>query len=333
MVNSSFRKTAFIACSLIIIGQIHAGGSVRDFVKGILNRIAGPDPQLIAKKTPYLPLNGSREITLHTNDPRKQDRVTRKGYLTIRPGARANIVLCHPAAYDKSFMIPFEDEPFAEFNCIRFDFRRHGEETDGQVTTVAHREIYEVDAAVKLLKETPETKDLPIFGFGISMGGAVLIHYEAKFHTMAGIIVQSTFHKLRHQLEAMSPILRIPLASMLLFGEPFRYLAQKRYGVRLYKVSPEDLIKKVTCPIFLIHARNDGYISIKSHDRLKKAAGKKVVKTWTPETGLHTEIRKTHPELFSAHCREFIESVIAMKEEDKARAKLAIEGALEQTRQ
>lgn len=332
MGNSFFKKATFFLCFLYA-AQLGAGGAVRDFVRGLLNRIAGPDPMSVAKKTPLAPLPESKEITLHAMNPRKQDRVTRKGFLTIRPNARANVVLCHPAAYDKNFMIPFEEEPFADYNCIRFDFRRHGEEAEGQVATIAHREIYEVDAAVRILKETPETKDLPIFGFGISMGAAVLIHYEAKFHTMSGIIVQSTFHKLRPQLEAMSPVLRIPLASMLLFAEPFRYLAEKRYGVRLYSVNTEELIKKVDCPLFLMHARNDTYISIKSHERLKKAAGKKVIKTWTPETGKHTEIRREHPELFAAHCKEFIETVLSMKNEEKTRAKLAIEGPASQTSQ
>lgn len=328
MAKAFFKKTLFIA-SFILWIHLSPGGSVIEFLQGIVNRIAGPDPATIIKKTALDPLAESREITLTTRDPRKKDRVTRKGFLTLRPGARANVVLCHPAAHDKNFMIPFEAEPFADFNCIRFDFRRHGEASEAQVSTIAHREIYEVDAAVRFLKETPETKDLPIFGFGISMGAAVLIHYEARFATLAGIIVQSTFHNLRPQMQSMNPILRIPLVSMLLFAEPFRYIAQQRYGVRLYTVNPEELIKKVTCPLFLIHARNDAYVPFRSHERLKKAGGKKVIKNWTPETGKHTEIRKTHPELFTSHCKEFINTVL----EQNARTKLAIDGALEQTSQ
>lgn len=135
-----------------------------------------------------------------------RDGLQRKGILSICPNAKGNVVLCHPATYDKSFMEFFDQHIFKDYNCIRFDFRWHGENKKKQYCTLGKYEIYEVESAVNILNNHPNTQSLPIYGFGISLGAAVLIETESRFNLFDGLILQSSFESLRMQVRRITSL-------------------------------------------------------------------------------------------------------------------------------
>lgn len=245
----------------------------------------------------------SEKITLIT-----ADGLSRHGVLTLRTPAKGNVVLCHPAAYDKDSMIPYEEKVFSQYNCIRFDFRRHGEDTDGQMTTLGKMEINEVLAAINIFKSRPDTCTLPLYGFGISMGAAVLLELESQQPQFDALIIQSTFESMKKQVKRLFPLFRLPLMQALIFTSPIKFYAEKRYRIALNRVEPLEAIKKIDAPIFLIHAYDDPIIGFDAYEKLH-TAGKSIIKTWTPPRGLHTAILRTFPELYIQHCSDFLKSV------------------------
>ena len=236
-----------------------------------------------------------------------RDGLKRHGTLTLRKNARGNVVLCHPAAYDQEFMIPFEKNVFMDYNCLRFDFRRHGAERKNHSSTLGKREIWEVEAAVETFKNHEKTKDLPIYGFGVSMGASTLIEAESKKHQFNALILQAAFESLKEQIKRSFYFFgEVPLMKHMIFCEPTRLYAKIKYKVRLCEVSPIESIKKIDIPIFLIHAQNDPIVSIEAFEQLKKAGKNCVAKTWEPAIGRHTELFKTLPLLFSQKCNLFL---------------------------
>ncbi|MCK4517943.1 hypothetical protein KAT92_04145 [Candidatus Babeliales bacterium] len=235
--------------------------------------------------------------------------LVRHGTLTTRPNARGNVVLCHPAAYDQHFMTPYEENVFSYYNCIRFDFRRHGENNKGQSTTIGKREAAEIKAAAEFLKKHPKTKHLPIYGFGVSMGASALIGAECKYHQFDALILQSPFESLKEQIKREFPVFRRSFFHNFIFGEPVRIYAKLRYRIRLEKFHPEQKIKKIRTPIFLMHARNDRVIKFIAFKKLKTAGRHCIIKTWTPKNGGHTEFFKTFPDLYTKKCNEFLDKV------------------------
>ena len=242
-----------------------------------------------------------QKITLKTSDG-----LLRHGVLTTRSNAKGNVVLCHPAAYDQDFLIPYEEKTFSYYNCIRFDFRRHGQNSSGQTTTLGKKEIYEVNAAVEYLKNDPLTKDLPIYGFGVSMGAVVLIEAESKKHQFDALILQSPFESLREQVKRSFGFFRGPLMHNLIFREPVRLYAKLKYRIRMCKVYPVRSIKNINVPVFLIHSRDDQVIDIKAYQQLKVAGKHCIKETWTPARGRHTELFKTYPDLYTKKCNAFL---------------------------
>ncbi len=263
-------------------------------------------PNVLAKTSPAVTkIKGKKELSILI---RTKDGLVRKGILTLCPQAKGTVILCHPASHNKTFMLPYEEKLFKNFNCLRFDFRRHGEKIGGQFSTMGKKEYQEVNAAVDFLRTYESTKDLPLFGFGISMGAAVLIEAESKRHMFDGLILQSSFESLRRQVKRLYSFYRIPFMHNFIFREPTRTIAKTKYRLKLYKVRPVDSIRMIDTPIFLIHAQNDGYIPFEAFTALS-SAGKSIKKVWTPESGEHTNILGTYPDLYLRNCTEFIETI------------------------
>lgn len=268
-----------------------------------------------------IPNNSEKEKVTGSSNKNKEeidvilktrDGLERKGVLSLNPNAKGNIVLCHAASYTKESMEDFDEKVFTDYNCLRFDFRRHGENNKKQYATLGKYEVYEVEAAVKIFKENEKTKNLPVYGFGISLGAAVLIESESKFHLFDGLILQSSFESLRKQIKRTYKFYSLPLMHNLIFREPTKFLAKKRYRLKLYKVNPVHSIKNISVPIFLMHAKNDSYIAFEAFEALYRAS-KTVTKTWTPEGGFHTKIYKTYPNEYAKHCNDFLNDIIAAK--------------------
>ncbi len=238
-----------------------------------------------------------------------KDGCKRNAILTIRPHARGNLVLCHPATFDKEFMKVFVDKVFKDYNCIRFDFRRHGEDAALHYSTCGKKEIYEVEAAVRVLKQHEKTQNLPIYGFGISLGAAVLIQAESKMKLFEGLILQSTFERLSLQIRRTIPLFNFPPFRFFLFREPTRFYLQKMYGVRLNRINPIKSIKKIAIPIFLMHAQDDSYIPFDAFRALYESGEGNIVRTWTPTTGGHTTLYALRPEEFEQECLAFLDSL------------------------
>ncbi len=251
-----------------------------------------------------LPLGYIFAESVHNTSFVTRDGVRRKAILMLRDKPRGNVVLCHSAAFDKESMLPYAKKLFADFNCLTFDFRRHGEETGRQYSTSGKKEIHEIEAAVKLIREHPKTKGLPVYGFGMSMGAAYLIESESKEKRFDGLILQSCFESLRKQIKRTYGFFRLPFMHNLIFREPILTIAQRRHNLKLRKLYPMHSIAKVETPIMLIHAKNDDYISFEAFDRLRQNS-KSVIQTWTPDDGKHTLILETHPEEYLAQCEQF----------------------------
>lgn len=225
--------------------------------------------------------------------------------------AKGCVLLCHPAAYNKSFMSPYVDMLFKDYHCLRFDFRRHGQNSRKQCTTMGRDEAYDVEAAVNCLREQPECKDLPLYGFGISMGGAALLEAQVRYECFDALILQSTFDSLGTQIKRHSKFFQI--FPFLIFRQPTRWYAHSNHRWKLRKVRPYRRIRAVDIPIFLVHAKDDKFISLRSFNRLLKN-GKSVVRTWTPDTGKHTEILEHYPETYAQHCAEFFAQISTVRQ-------------------
>ncbi len=327
--NKPVKSILFLLFCIIFISssQCHAGrGPLGRLFDRIRNRagIETPIIQPKKKKKKRMPRNylvalseGATKVPLVTRkniQERKvllktSDGLVRKGVLTLVPKPKGNVILCHPATMDKNFMIPYQEKVFSQYNCLRFDFRKHGEDIENQYTTIGKYETRDVDAAVKLLREYNRTSHLPTYGFGISLGAVVLIEAESKNPSLDGLIVQAPFEKLRNQIKRIFPFYQRPFMHNFIHRQPSRIYAKFKYNVKLRKVKPYLSIRKIKTPIFLIQSQNDWLIPMKSFNCLVKNGKQCIKKTWNPEKGQHSAILQTYPKKFIQLCNEFLEEI------------------------
>jgi predicted alpha/beta-fold hydrolase len=257
------------------------------------------------RKSQYFKQIKERKVILKTSDG-----LERYGILTLVPNAKGNVVICHPAAKNKEYMIPYQEKLFAQYNCLRFDFRRHGENHENQYSTLGRDEVHEVTTAVKLFREHKKTRLLPTYGFGISMGAVTLILAESQKHMLDGIIVQSPFEKLRNQITRMYGFFRLPLMHNFIYRMPAKFISKKMYRLKMRKIRPYIAIRTIKTPIFFIHAQNDRFVPFESYKTfIKNDWNGCIKKTWTPEDGRHTAIIKIMPKLYAKKCSEFLETI------------------------
>lgn len=109
---------------------------------------------------------------------KSNQRIIRRGILVRKPDARAVILICHGFMCDKDD-VRFLRTLFQDYTTLSFDFRAHGESTQGQYCTLGSREMYDVIGAVDFIKSQPDLKDKPLIVYGFSMGAVSSILAQA----------------------------------------------------------------------------------------------------------------------------------------------------------
>lgn len=82
----------------------------------------------------------------------------------------------------------------AGYHVLMFDYRGYGE-SEGRVTRAGTTK--DGDAALEYALSRPEARDLPVFAYGQSLGGAVAIVTAAKHPEIRAVVAESTFSSYR----------------------------------------------------------------------------------------------------------------------------------------
>jgi pimeloyl-ACP methyl ester carboxylesterase len=124
---------------------------------------------------PSLVDGGTMEnVLLFSRENETSDKtLIRHGILVRYPEAEATCLFAHGFQGDKHIAGVFRSMlPKGKYNVLTFDFRAHGEDTQGQICTFGRDEAYDVLAAAKFLRNHPELKNKPLYLYGFSMGAA-----------------------------------------------------------------------------------------------------------------------------------------------------------------
>jgi pimeloyl-ACP methyl ester carboxylesterase len=215
-------------------------------------------PRHITSVTPAdLGLN-YEDITIVT-----EDNVRLAGWFIPSENAgNKAVIVCHGYPADKGDVLTLATFLHDKFNLLLFDFRAMGK-SGGKITTAGWREKKDFLAAVEYIKSRGMEE---IGAFGFSMGGAVII--MANSPDVDCIVSESAYRNLESMLHVMYQnfgIIRHP------FVYATRLWSRLFIGVDLIKVSPEDAVKNIKCPIFLVHSERDSMIPIEHAHALKRA--------------------------------------------------------------
>ena len=194
--------------------------------------------------------------------------LTRPGIVLRVPHPQATVILCHGYQSDK-YRAMFFSRLFPNCNAIAFDFRAHGEQTEGQYSTIGGNEAQEVLAAAQFARQDPEMKSLPLLVYGFSMGAVAAIQAQVQQPVFDAMILDCPYDSTNAALsrslgsgyayetvkkylysERMRPIMRFVFQHVTKFDP-------NRISTKYVLVEPEKTIAKIKVPVFLIRCDND----------------------------------------------------------------------------
>ncbi|MEX0939963.1 MAG: alpha/beta fold hydrolase [Candidatus Babeliales bacterium] len=182
-----------------------------------------------------------------------EDGLELSGLFFLREGAQRNVLICHGFRMAKERLILFVSM-FANDNILLFDHRAHGE-SEGTRVTLGFDEKRDVLAALNVFLKEEKTRELPIYGIGLSMGAVSLLGAAAENPIFKGIVLDSPFARL--DLQARRTIER----KYKLIYSPFEPLGKLVFYYVMH-FSPEEVnalawAEKIQMPVLMIHSMQD----------------------------------------------------------------------------
>jgi len=198
------------------------------------------------------------------------DDVRLSGWFVPATEPRGTVLFCHGNAGNISHRIEMLSILHGiGLNTFIFDYRGYGASEGFPSEKGLYRDA---EAAWNWLVETKCTEPADIIVYGRSLGGPVAAHLAGD-HVPRGLVLESAVSSIPDMAGALYPWL------------PGRSLA--RYGF-----STVDHLRRVTCPIFVIHSRTDDLVPFELGQKIYDAA---------PEP-------KQFMEIIGGHNRGFIET-------------------------
>lgn len=128
----------------------------------------------------YVPGSTEEIVSFDVQKEEDSDEVIhRRGMLMIHEDAPATVIIAHGFMANSFDALTFRPALFAGYNTFAFDFRAHGECSQGQICTLGKNEAFDVIGAVKFIKSHPKLKDKPIILYGFSMGAMSILQAHA----------------------------------------------------------------------------------------------------------------------------------------------------------
>jgi len=195
------------------------------------------------------------------------DGVELSGWFVPAEGSRGVVLFCHGNAGNISHRLDtLEILHRLGLGTFIFDYRGYGQ-SEGRPTEQGT--YLDAEAAYRYLVQQRAVDPGEIIIFGRSLGGAVAA-WLAQEHTPQALIMESTFTSVPDLAAHLYPYL------------PVRYLSRFRYNTA-------DNLSRVSCPILIVHSRDDEMIPFSHGRRLFETASE-------PKEFL--EIRGSHNEGF-----------------------------------
>lgn len=232
-----------------------------------------------------------------------EDGLTISGLLILRQHAKRVILITHGYKQAKEFLVPFADL-FQEDNILLIDFRAHGS-SQGEKISWGNHEAKDVKAALKYLETNEKTKDLPVYGIGLSMGAVALAKAASEGSGFRALVLDSGFASFKKQSRRFfENKTSLPKCVQDMLFYLFNNLMKDEIdNLKLHK-----FISKVKVPMLMIHSKTDRIVPIKDALKICKNISSKY-ELWVVGDSEHVRIHLKYPQIYAQKVLNFFKSV------------------------
>ena len=246
----------------------------------------------LPESEPEPPLSQQRALFFHTADGKLLC-----GEFWAQPHPAPTVVICHGYRVSRVCLRPVAALEYKfGYNILLFDFRGHGE-SDSVTTSGGNAEVRDLEAALTVASQQPETLPGSIIIHGFSMGAAIALLTPPRPEVVA-IIADSAYARLDQVLRrvvhweltrgssAWSPVLRrlrrtfpalawaTVAASRIVFRLRFGHalIACPSTSFKRWQVRSKRTPQRRHPPILLIHGLKDDAVPISHAYQIAKQA-------------------------------------------------------------
>ena len=275
------------------------------------------------------------------------EKIERKAILMRRANAPATVVIAHGFMCNK-IDVGFLRWIFDNYNTLTFDFRAHGELTDGQCCSLGNKEVLDVLAAVNFVRSDNDLKRKPVIGYGFSMGASTLVEAQGGDDSLFdALILDSPFDSTENTLSrAMSKFkvslfgynIEIPgkeffeenafnpyVQSLLMRAlKALSIVGKKQINTCISPISPAEAAKYVKKPCFFIACKKDAKVPVEAVRTVThNACGYR--KLWITNGRKHFDSYFYNPEKYSYKVNKFIKKFLDGKYDNLVKEKVIVD--------
>jgi fermentation-respiration switch protein FrsA (DUF1100 family) len=203
----------------------------------------------------FLPQTSSYQDTKEILKLKSGEEAKISAVYLVNPTAKYTILYAHGNAEDlgeiKQFLEQLRD---LGFNVLAYDYRGYG---TSQGTPTENHAYQDIDAAYNYLIKDLKIQPRNIIVYGRSVGGGSAVDLAAR-KPVGGLIIESSFTS---AFKVVVPVKILPF-------DKFNNLAK---------------IKKVQCPVLIMHGKADEIIPFTHADKLYAAAPSPKLNLWVDE--------------------------------------------------
>ncbi len=285
-------------------------------------------PWTLPEPGPEPPASHRRSLLFHASDG-----TFLCGDFWTQPQPAPTIILCHGYRLNSTHMRPVAALEYQDgYNILMFDFRGHGE-SESVATSGGNAEIQDLEAALNVVRQQPETLPGKIIIHGFSMGASVALLTDPQ-PDVAAIVLDSPYARLDEILQRImhwqltrssrswKPFL-LPLrngfhaltqATLMVSTVVFRLrfghalIARPDRSFRRWQARSKGPIRKTYPPILLIHGIKDSSIPIThAHKIVTQAQAYNVtLETYFVEDADHCGAYGNDPQQYVQVLRQFV---------------------------
>jgi fermentation-respiration switch protein FrsA (DUF1100 family) len=189
---------------------------------------------------------------------RAGDGLLLRGWWIPAPGSDRAIVQLHGHAGSMDPDVQYLPAWHAAgFNVLAFDLRAHGR-SEGRATTFGYLERYDVQGAVRFLKQEKGMRRIALVGF--SLGGIVAILSAPTCPEVDVVVEDGAPARLRSALTARLIEMHLPARFAPLLARLAIVGASLRMGANLFRYEPVRWVGRIAPrPLLMVHGELDQY--------------------------------------------------------------------------
>lgn len=190
------------------------------------------------------------------------------------------------------------------YNILMFDMRGHGE-SEGEHISAGYYEKNDVLGAIDYIKQRDIESKIGVLGF--SMGAATSLMAVAESEEIGAVVADCAYADIVSIIESeFSKRSNLPK----FFIPIILFITRNIYDVDFTAIIPEEAVREISVPVFIIHGEQDDMVPVQHAYRLKEASQNPESKLWIVPEAQHGNSYLMRPTEYREQVTSFFDEAL-----------------------